>query len=221
MDRRKRAAMVASGWELFLTHGVSAVAMEAVAARAGVSKVTLYKHFPDKSSLLEACVLAEMERIENAQQVHDGSRSEPRVDPSDGQDLADRLSVFGRGIMHFLASPPAIAFYANLAGELARHPDLARRFWDAGPGRTRANLTAVIADAVDRGELDAHDPAEAADHLFGLWQGFSNFQLSLGIADDRDLDTRVDHAVRRFLIAYQPATQPRSGRRRDPHRPGA
>ena len=199
VDARKRDAIVACAWELYLAHGVAAVAMETVAAEAGVSKVTVYKHFPDKAALLEAGVLAEMERIEAAQQVRSSADGD-----EPGQGLAERLGVFGRGIMHFLASPNAIAFYSTLAGELARHPRLAHRFWDVGPGRTRANLTAVIADAVNRGELDAPDPGEAADHLFGLWQGFTNFQFALGVGDDSDIDTRVGHAVDRFLRAYAP-----------------
>ena len=193
VDPGKREAMVAAAWELFLAHGVSAVGMEAVAARAGVSKVTLYRHFADKSALLEAGVLAEMERIEAAQ----------RVPPEDDLDVAERLRRFGLGIAHFLATPNAIAFYSTLAGELSRHPDLARRFWDTGPGRTRANLAQLLKQAADDGELDIPDPQRAADQLFGLWQGFTNFQLALGVPDDTAVDERVDAGVEVFLRAYR------------------
>ncbi len=193
VDTGKRAAIVAAAWELFLAHGVSAVGMEAVAASAGVSKVTLYRHFADKAGLLEAGALVEMERIETAQGV--------AADDGD-LDVAERLRRFGLGITHFLASPDAVAFYSTLAGELSRHPDLARRFWEAGPGRTRANLTRLLRQAADAGELDVPDPQQAADHLFGLWQGFTNFQLALGVPDDMHIDRRVDAGVEVFLRAY-------------------
>lgn len=199
VDGAKRQAMVDTAWELFLAHGVSAVSMESVAEGAGVSKVTLYRHFADKTALLEAGVLVEMERIEAAQSA-----------APDGQDddleVAERLRVFGFGIMHFLAGRNAIAFYSTLAGELSRHPDLAQRFWDSGPGRTRANLTRLIQDADARGELTVANPRQAADHLFGLWQGFTNFQYALGIGDDTDIGIRVDAAVEVFLRAYPPPT---------------
>ena len=193
-DPGKREAMVGAAWRLFLARGVGGVSMESIAEEAGVSKVTLYRHFPDKTALLEAGVLAEMERIEAAQQA---------PSPADRTvDVAERLRRFGLGITRFLASASAIAFYATLAGELSRHPELAQRFWDSGPGRTRANLTRLIAQAVDDRELDAPNPQQAADHLFGLWQGFSNFQLALGIPDDLGIEERVDLAIEVFLRAY-------------------
>ena len=196
VDAVKRQAMIDTAWELFLRLGVSAVSMEAVAEGAGVSKVTLYRHFVDKTALLEAGVLAEMERIEAAQSVAPAS--------VDDVDIAERLRHFGFGITNFLASKNAIAFYSTLAGELSRHPDLARRFWDSGPGRTRANLTRLLEDANARGELAVTDPRQAADHLFGLWQGFTNFAYALGILDDDDIARRVDSAIEVFLRAYAP-----------------
>jgi TetR/AcrR family transcriptional regulator, mexJK operon transcriptional repressor len=80
--------------------------------------------------------------------------------------------------------------------------DLARRFWDTGPGRTRANLTRLLQQAADDGELDVPDAQQAADHLFGLWQGFTNFRLALRIPDDTRVEERVDAAVAVFLRAY-------------------
>lgn len=48
------------------------------------------------------------------------------------------------------------------------------------------------------------DPEHAADELFGAWQGFTNFQTSLGIDIDairRDLPDRVERGVRSFMLA--------------------
>ncbi len=171
--------------------------METVASRAGVSKVTVYRYFPDRQALLEAGVLAEMERIEAAQ------RTSPAPSGHDA-DLAVRLQQFGTGLMQFLACANAVAFYASLAGELSRHPDLARRFWDAGPGRTRHNLVQLIIQANQNGELHVPDVELAAEQLFGLWQGFTNLQYALGIPDTTGLDRRVEAGVQMFLDIYGP-----------------
>jgi TetR/AcrR family transcriptional repressor of mexJK operon len=107
--------------------------------------------------------------------------------------------------MMFLTSKPAIDFYSVVAGELRRHEELARAFYDFGPGRTRANLTNLIAGAAAGGELSVSNPEHAADELFGLWQGFTNFQMSLGIDIDeirRDLPNRIERGVKLFVIAY-------------------
>ncbi len=199
-DLDKGAAILDAGWDLFLERGVEATPVEAIAARAGVSKVTLYKHYPDKPALFRAAVEREMERIEAAQRLGSAEAAPTSV--------ADQLRGFGLGVFSFLTTKPAIDFYSVVAGELRRHKDLARAFYDFGPGRTRANLARLIAGAAARGELSVSDPEHAAEELFGLWQGFTNFQMSLDVDVEeirRDLPDRIDRGVRLFMKAYDPA----------------
>ena len=195
-DLDKGLAVLDAGWALFLERGVDATSIAAIAARAGVSKVTLYSHYPDKPALFEAAVLREMERIEQAQQA-----------PQDGPavPVQEALRRFGMGILLFLTSKPAIDFYSVIAGELRRHEALARAFHTLGPGRTRANLASLLDAAARAGELAPLDPMQAADELFGLWQGFTNFDLLLGIDTDAvraDLPRRVDRGVALFMRCY-------------------
>lgn len=191
--------MLDAGWELFLTRGFESVSMEAIAAEAGVSKVTVYRHYPDKAALFEAAVLRATIGIEAAQNLAAPAGS-----------LRERLERFGIGLLQFLGSRPAIAFHSVLAGELRRHPELAQRFYDLGPGRTCANLTALISDAAARGEIVVDDPAEAAEMLVGAWQGLANFRLALTIDADYEatLVQRVRNGVDWFLAAYAPPAPP-------------
>lgn len=196
-DLDKGVAILDAGWELFLERGVEATPIEAIAAKAGVSKVTLYTHYPDKTALFRAAVEREMERIEAAQRLDSGEGAPMPV--------ADQLRSFGLGVFMFLTTKPAIDFYSVVAGELRRHKDLAQAFYDFGPGRTRANLAGLIAAAVARGELRVPDPEHAAEELFGLWQGFMNFQMSLDIDVDvirQDLPYRIDRGIKLFMLAY-------------------
>jgi TetR/AcrR family transcriptional repressor of mexJK operon len=198
-DQAKGGAILDAAWELFLERGVGAVSIEAIAARAGVSKMTVYKHYTDKHALFEEAVLREMRAIETAQIVEAADAGEP--------DLEQRLRAFGMGIMSFLATDFAIDFYNVLSGELGRHPELALTFWNAGPGRTIANLTAIIASASDQLAID--DPARAAEALFGFWQGASNYQLALRVDVDEFRNTlaeRVDYGIAVFMRAFM---QPR------------
>ena len=188
-----------AAWALFLERGVGATSIEAIAAKAGVSKVTLYSYFADKTALFRAAVGREMERIETSQKQGPAGSRMPGI--------ADQLRAFGLGLLSFLTSKPAIDFYSVVAGELRRHDDLARAFYELGPGRTRANLARLIASAAARGELCVPDGDVAADELFGLWQGFSNFQLALDVDVDairHDLEARVDRGIRLFMLAYGP-----------------
>lgn len=195
-DVGKGVAILDAAWDLFLARGVEATTIETIAARAGVSKVTVYSHYADKTALFVAAVRREMERIEAAGAAA-GSR--------DSVDVASQLTGFGIGLMTFLVSQPAVDFYSVVAGELRRHPDLAASFYRLGPGNSRATIAAIIAAGAERGELVVDDPGDAADALFGLWQGMTNFQLSLNIDVDAiraDIPGRVNRGVARFMRLY-------------------
>ena len=199
-DLDKGVAILDAGWDLFLERGVEATPIEAIAAKAGVSKVTLYTHYPDKRALFRAAVAREMQRIEAAQRL--GSVESGQMP------IADQLRGFGLGVFMFLTTKPAIDFYSVVAGELRRHKDLARTFYDFGPGRTRANLAGLIAEAAARGDLSVSKPEHAAEELFGLWQGFTNFQMCLNIDIDairHDLPDRIERGIRLFMLAYGPS----------------
>lgn len=192
-DEAKGSAILDAGWTLFLERGVGAVSIEAIAARAGVAKMTVYKHFTDKHALFEAAMLREMRAIETVQ----------IAGPNDADDLEGALRAFGIGIMSYLATGAAIDFYNVLAGELRRHPETARTFYELGPARTVTNLASILAGAGDKLEID--NPARAAEALFGLWLGASNFQLSLGIDDEHPAQAiaeRVDYGIALFMRAF-------------------
>ena len=119
--------------------------------------------------------------------------------------MQSQLIGFGVATMNYVSSQGPVDFYAILSGELRRRPELARIFYDAGPGQTRRELAHLLAAAHTRGELEIHDPLDAADELFGMWQGFTNFQLALGIDVDQlraDITRRVQRSVDTFLAAH-------------------
>ena len=53
---RKQEAIKVAAKELFLRHGYANTTMEMVAAHAGVSIMTLYRHFRGKDVLFEAVI---------------------------------------------------------------------------------------------------------------------------------------------------------------------
>lgn len=53
-DARTRPALLAAARELFYDRGVAATAVDDIAARSGLTKPTLYRHYPSKVALLGA-----------------------------------------------------------------------------------------------------------------------------------------------------------------------
>jgi TetR/AcrR family transcriptional regulator, mexJK operon transcriptional repressor len=201
-DPAKVEAILDAGWEMFLERGFAAVTMEAVAARSGVSRVTLYKHFADKGALFAAAVLRATKRIE-AEQVRDATDADVPLEV--------RLFRFGVALMRFLGSATAVAFYSVLAGELKHDPVIARTFYDLGPGRTITNLSAILTDATNRGEIVVESSKQAAEQLAGLWQGMSNYRLALGLGREEYL-ANVERDVRAGVATFLNGCRPQSSR---------
>ena len=56
-SERRRQAIITAATEVFVRHGYLGATTDEVAARAGVSKQTLYKHFADKQHLFAEVIL--------------------------------------------------------------------------------------------------------------------------------------------------------------------
>jgi TetR/AcrR family transcriptional repressor of mexJK operon len=102
--------------------------MDAVAAEASVSKMTVYSHFGDKETLFEHIVLAVSDEML--------AGLTPYVD---GEDLRLRLEAFGRGMLTVILRE-VCATEHSLPAVLRANRMLADRVYTAGPGRVRAGL---------------------------------------------------------------------------------
>lgn len=197
-DAEKRARIVAAARTLFFARGLEATTIEDIAAAAQVSKVTVYGHFGDKETLLEAVIRAEASRMEQAL-IRPRSRGVP---------LAEVLNGFGETLLAFLTAPEMEACDRLLAGEAARLPALARRFYEAGPGYIHRQLAGVLAAAAERGEIAADAPLRAAEDLIGLWKGMMLVERRFGIVrtpDASELSARARRGTALFLRAHAPS----------------
>ena len=196
-DPTKDEAILDGARSSFFEHGFAATTMENVAARAGVSKVTVYKRFGDKETLFEATVRREMAKMEEA------FRAWPYTDGA----LAERLNAYGSILLRFLYSTEHRLLDRMLAHDLKHSPDTARRFFHAGPGACRASLARMLAEAAGRGEIVVDDPLLAAADLFAIWSGFIPKEVEFGVTppvDGAQIDERVRRGTRLFLRMVRP-----------------
>jgi TetR/AcrR family transcriptional repressor of mexJK operon len=194
-DAAKGASILAAAQSLFYSQPYETVTMEAVAARAGVSKMTVYSHFADKETIFEAVVRAMSDEMTNAVSGP-GQAASP---------LRERLNAVGVGFLKVILDSAVRMMGHTLSTSLHKDQALARRFYDAGPGRTRAGLAAIITAATARGELTADSPEWAADDLISLWVGSLTDQLAFGLIEQTPAD-EIERRARRgtdiFLRAY-------------------
>lgn len=200
-DSAKQGAILLAARRLFLQHGMAGVTMEAVAAAAGVSKMTLYSRFRDKEALFEAVVIHTSEAM-----IAEMSRTQAA-----GGTLAESLAALGRAFLALSCSPEMVGAERGLMLALHDNPALAERFYAAGPARTQASVAEVLGEAARRGEISVDDPLEAASDLLALWQGGMCKRLSLGLEPPLSEDRIAERARAKtdlFLRACAPKSAP-------------
>lgn len=127
---------------LFAERGIDATSMEAIADASGVSKATIYKHWPDKEALcLEVMAYAH------------GHGIAPPV-PASGDLRADLLAVVSYEPPKETADLRA-RMMPHLMAYAARHPAFAKAWRGRVLDPPRLALTEVLDAAIRRGDLPA------------------------------------------------------------------
>ncbi|MGE5506106.1 MAG: TetR/AcrR family transcriptional regulator C-terminal domain-containing protein [Actinomycetota bacterium] len=181
----KREAILDAAQGVFLETGYAAASMDAVATRAGVSKATIYAHFETKDRLFAAVMQRRCEQ------------SYAFAPPEDMGDARTALTLLGQRLIDLMLSPEALALYRVVVAEAARHPDLARAFYETGPGRGRANIVAVLEDLNRRGLLRVDDPSRVTDQFIGMLRSDAYTRALLGLppGDGTDAAATLKAAV--------------------------
>jgi TetR/AcrR family transcriptional repressor of mexJK operon len=194
-DIAKRAAIIKAARSLFASQPFDLVTMEAVAMRAGVSKMTVYSHFHDKETLFETIVLATSDQMISALST-----------PEQGGGLRERLNAVGTVFLTVILGSDICTMAHTLPGALRANRSLADRFYAAGPGRVRAALASMIAVSAERGDLEVDDPERAADDLVSLWEGSMPAKIAFGLSalsTPEEISRRALRGTDVFLRAYQ------------------
>jgi TetR/AcrR family transcriptional regulator, mexJK operon transcriptional repressor len=196
---------VEAATEVFLRNGYCGTSMDEIAARAAVSKQTVYKHFADKESLFAAIVTAAVDAAGDP--VFGDATALATSD-----DLATDLRALARRQLEQVVQQRLMQLRRLVIGEANRFPELGRAFYERGGGRSTAALAAAFERLTSRGLLRARDPELAAAHFNWLVMSAPVNRAMLlgddGIPNAAELDRYADGGVRAFLAAYGPPDRP-------------
>ncbi|MDO5625069.1 MAG: TetR/AcrR family transcriptional regulator [Pseudomonadota bacterium] len=145
--RRKQARpgeLLAAALALFVEKGFAATRVEEVAARAGVSKSTLFLYFPSKQDLFKAVV------HENAARHLDDAGRE--LDGFTGSS-AELLRTFLQRWWAQYGSTPAAGLTKLIASEAANFPELAQFHQDRVVRPAHELVRRIVQRGIDRGEF--------------------------------------------------------------------
>jgi len=163
----KRAAIVAGALEVFAREGFPRSSIDAIATASGVSTRTIYKHFTDKAALFAAVVADSATRVADEETAliehHLGDVTRPdQVEPV--------LIAFATAWLSSGVAPQGPQALLRQALSDTAHLDAATvtAWWEAGPGRVRAELAAHLGRWSRDGLLRIPDPERAAVHFAQL-----------------------------------------------------
>jgi AcrR family transcriptional regulator len=172
-------ALLTATRELLVETGYVAMTMEAVAARAGVSKPTLYLRYPTKGELVFEAVFGKTKALEL---------------PDTGNLVADLSEAYAWAVEEF-AAPEARAAIPGVLTEFSSSPELAEVVRQRVIDPEYARVRGLLERAQSRGEIDAD-----ADLTLAL-DAFVGTALARATVVDRPLDHDFAKRLVDLLVA--------------------
>jgi TetR/AcrR family transcriptional repressor of mexJK operon len=146
----KRRSIIDAATRLFLDRGYQGTPMDEIAAAAGVSKQTVYKHFQDKDQLFNAIVLGITERAEEIASVL-------RAQFDEVSDVETGLVSIAIAYASGVVNPYVIRLRRLVIAEAVHFPELAAAYFAQAPKRGLGAVTEGLGELVNRGLLTIDD----------------------------------------------------------------
>lgn len=195
LTERKREAILQAAIAEFRSSGFEITSMDKIAATAGVSKRTVYKHFPSKEELF-AEILNRLWNSITAEQDMPYSSQKP---------LREQLQTLLQAKLHLLADENFLDL-ARIAIAATIHSPERAQDMVSRMGQREEGLTAWIRQAQADGRLKPVEPAFAAQQMHGLLKTFAFWpQVSMGqpsLTQDEQAQV-IESALDMFLSRYQ------------------
>ena len=142
-------AVLQATYDLLVEDGLQRTTVEAIAARAGVSKATIYKWWPNRASVIMSAFL------------RTGRVALPYPERFDPESVSDRLLMMAQEFQG-----PLGQMISALIAEGQSDPEVARAFREGNVLARRKEGLEIVRRAIDRGELRDADPNIVLDLLY-------------------------------------------------------
>lgn len=194
-DPERLQRIVAAAARQFHEHGLSGTSMDAIAAEAGVSKMTVYSNFPSKGDLFIAAVASRTAELMGTDM--------PAMDPLKPKQA---LTAIGRAFLRLIRDDQVVQHHRILFGLRDAHPEVRQAFHDQGPDRMCQALAAYLAEATRQGSLKVRQPTLAANQFMGLFLGMGQLRhlLNLGKPGEPEDEALLKANVALFLKGHEP-----------------
>ncbi|CAN1603650.1 TetR/AcrR family transcriptional regulator [Pseudomonas sp. B21-028] len=195
LTERKRAAILQAAIAEFRSSGFEITSMDRIAATAGVSKRTVYNHFPSKEELF----------AEILNRLWDSITAEQEMAYNPLEPLREQLRRLLQAKLQLLSEENFLDL-ARIAIAATIHSPERAQDMVSRMGQREEGLTTWIRQAQVDGRLKPVEPAFAAQQMHGLIKTFAFWpQISMG-QPSLTLDEQVqviESALDMFLVRYE------------------
>lgn len=192
---RKREAIIQAAIAEFRAHGFDITSMDKIAATAGVSKRTVYNHFPSKEELFAEILNQLWARVTAEQETP----YRPELP------LRDQMRLILQAKLQMLGDDNFLDLARVAIAATIHSPERAQNMV-ARMGEREEGLTVWIRAAQADGRLKPVAPEFAAQQIQGMLKSFAFWpQISMGLPalSDEMQSTVVESALDMFLACYQ------------------
>jgi TetR/AcrR family transcriptional repressor of mexJK operon len=191
LSDKKREAILHGGKAVFLKRGFGGASMDQVAAAAGVSKMTVYRHFGSKEELFAGVITELCQRIV-AEDLAEIFAREPR----------EALRAFARKMTDIVFARDTVELHRIVIAESRRFPKLGALFYETGPQACIDALEDYFVRHKGDRRFKVENPRRSAEEFLELLRGYSHLKMLLGIEkapSARDIEARIESAVRHVM----------------------
>ena len=195
LTQRKRLDILNAAIQEFQARGYRATSMDAIAARANVSKRTVYNHYKGKADLFQAAVLDLWDRLVRTNVY------EYRPEAS----LREQLTAIAYNEINFHSDADNFALARVVVSECVSNPDLGRSIFESVV-QSDVGIFDWLKKAVADGRLNVKNPELAAYQFLGMIESLAFWPQLVGgqpPLDQAGRDQVVDSVVSLFLDDYQ------------------
>ncbi len=195
-SQRKIAKILAAARTEFFANGFAGASIEAIAALAEVSKVTIYSWFKTKENLFVEVVKSECRHMSESL-VGENLKT---------RSIRDTLIFAAEHMLGVLMDEEKVRFDRVLAAEVTRDPKVGEYFLDNGPRALLHNLVNLLKISQEKGEIQSTDLVSSAEMFVSLVMG--RIDLFLRYGEKIKMTTpqkreRAKHAVDAWMLIHQ------------------
>jgi TetR/AcrR family transcriptional repressor of mexJK operon len=192
LSDKKREAILRGARAVFLKHGFGDASMDEIAASAGVSKMTVYRHFGSKEDLFIGVITESCEQL-FTEEIEKIFSLPPR------QALRD----FARKMTEIFFARDTAELHRIVIAESRRFPKLGRLFYRTGPEACISSLESYFIKHRSDPALKIGDPRRTAEEFLELLRGYAHLRMLLGIdkgPSAAEIEARIEGALRHVMV---------------------